>query len=401
MHILVLGTHRSGTSAVTRLINMMGAYVGPEDLSIGASEENPRGFWERKDVIAANDALLAAMGCSWHDITLWDADTLPDTAQSAFHNDMQTILDEMTPHAPWVMKDPRLCLTFPTLLPLLDTPICVIVHRDPLEIAMSLNTRNNLPIATGLALWESYMVYALNASRDLPCIYISHTDVLEDPIATTRTLHNQLQHHGCESLTFPEDTAINEFISPSLHREKASDHPPYNADLEAYCTGKQRPKKPLTLSQNSYYALQAHHEINQTIAQLEEETGKRQGNLDTVLLSLDLPTGNTSPEAAARKINGMKQHMEDMETTIRTLTKDCETHQQRIHDRENDIQLLTRYLELLAQYLAAIETSKQWRLGEFFVRNLSRLGAKNPQATVFDDVHKTLGHIDEWRSGGA
>ena len=30
MQIIVLGMHRSGTSLVTRLINMMGAYFGPE-----------------------------------------------------------------------------------------------------------------------------------------------------------------------------------------------------------------------------------------------------------------------------------------------------------------------------------------------------------------------------------
>jgi hypothetical protein len=38
--------HRSGTSMVARLLNMMGAYFGAEGISTGANRENPKGFWE-------------------------------------------------------------------------------------------------------------------------------------------------------------------------------------------------------------------------------------------------------------------------------------------------------------------------------------------------------------------
>jgi hypothetical protein len=37
MQIIVLGMHRAGTSAVTRLINLMGAYLGPEEQFLPAN----------------------------------------------------------------------------------------------------------------------------------------------------------------------------------------------------------------------------------------------------------------------------------------------------------------------------------------------------------------------------
>ena len=44
---------------VARLLNMMGAYFAPEGLSAyGANQENPKGFWERRDVRTLNDRLL-------------------------------------------------------------------------------------------------------------------------------------------------------------------------------------------------------------------------------------------------------------------------------------------------------------------------------------------------------
>ena len=54
MQLFVIGMHRSGTSLVARLLNLAGAYFGPEGSSIGANEENPKCFWERPDVVEIN-----------------------------------------------------------------------------------------------------------------------------------------------------------------------------------------------------------------------------------------------------------------------------------------------------------------------------------------------------------
>src|ERR1700754_2964112 len=65
--VLVLGMHRSGTSAVTRLLGMTGLDMANADALLPAhASDNPDGYWERADINALNDALLAARGFAWN-----------------------------------------------------------------------------------------------------------------------------------------------------------------------------------------------------------------------------------------------------------------------------------------------------------------------------------------------
>ena len=43
---VVVGMHRSGTSIVSRLLNLLGAHLGPEDDLMPPKPDNPTGFWE-------------------------------------------------------------------------------------------------------------------------------------------------------------------------------------------------------------------------------------------------------------------------------------------------------------------------------------------------------------------
>jgi hypothetical protein len=58
MQIILLGMHRSGTSAVAGLIHLMGAYVGDETIYMPPTKDNPKGYWERMDVYRFNDRFL-------------------------------------------------------------------------------------------------------------------------------------------------------------------------------------------------------------------------------------------------------------------------------------------------------------------------------------------------------
>lgn len=47
-------------------------------------------------------------------------------------------LQDVGRYEPWVMKDPRMALAMPLWRPLIGTPICVLVHKDPIKNALSL-----------------------------------------------------------------------------------------------------------------------------------------------------------------------------------------------------------------------------------------------------------------------
>jgi len=84
MQILVLGMHRSGTSMVARLLNMMGVYFAPEGVEMPAHHSNPKGFWERKDVYELSKRLLASAGYDWQQLAGFSIDALPSAAVAEF-----------------------------------------------------------------------------------------------------------------------------------------------------------------------------------------------------------------------------------------------------------------------------------------------------------------------------
>src|SRR5271170_3761934 len=70
--LLVLGTHRSGTSAFTRVFSLLGADL-PKSM-LGANPTNEAGHWESEDLIAIHDDLLATAGSRWDDWRAFNPD---------------------------------------------------------------------------------------------------------------------------------------------------------------------------------------------------------------------------------------------------------------------------------------------------------------------------------------
>ena len=64
--LLILGMHRSGTSAVTGALALRGVYLGQDLMPPGP--DNPRGFWEHAGVVAIHERLLEALDRRWDDL---------------------------------------------------------------------------------------------------------------------------------------------------------------------------------------------------------------------------------------------------------------------------------------------------------------------------------------------
>jgi hypothetical protein len=182
--VVVLGMHRSGTTAVTRTINLMGVPTSAEEDLAPGWVGNPAGHWESLTVMRTNDELLRTVGAAWWcpppvDERLWSSpriERLRPAARAGFRASHTT--DQ------WVTKDPRLCVTFPFWRKTLDEPLVVVlVTRHPLEVAASLETRDALPIAFGLGLWERYMHHALRSVVGLPVFVTRYDELLEGPTA--------------------------------------------------------------------------------------------------------------------------------------------------------------------------------------------------------------------------
>jgi hypothetical protein len=153
--VSIAGMHRSGTSMVARILRDAGLYLGAEDELMPPGIDNPEGYWEHADLVALNDAVLAELGGAWD----LPPDPPADWAAPRFDS-LRTaatgLVNRFAGQDPWGWKDPRNSLTAPFWRSVVG-PITVIgVVRNPLEVALSLQKRNQFSLPLGLALWYAY-----------------------------------------------------------------------------------------------------------------------------------------------------------------------------------------------------------------------------------------------------
>jgi len=227
--ICVLGMHRSGTSAVSRMLNLLGVDLGPEVHRMEASDDNPAGFWEHRMLANLNDELLARLGGSWdrppETPPGWEAaDSLDDIRTRA----AAVITHDFRPGTLWGWKDPRTCLTLPfwrALVPEMRYVLCV---RSPQDVARSLEARNGLTVGQSLALWHTYTERAVAHTTGASRLVVSYDEVVDQPqetaarlqafigpSATTRSvalaaesIDRALRHHHSSTLALAEDSPV-------------------------------------------------------------------------------------------------------------------------------------------------------------------------------------------------
>ncbi len=226
--VLVLGMHRSGTSAVTRLLGMSGLNVGDADALLPAHpSDNPSGYWERADLNAINDDFLTTIGHAWNRVAGLDADGVATASDSEADARIESLIAQFDAQGrSWVIKDPRLSLTLPRWLPRLKHPVCVIVVRDPREVAASMASgpRGTFTSAFVVALWTQYMHAALDALRGQRAIFVSYRAVLADPLAQSERIVRCLRELGVNDIHTPDRDEVSAFIDRKQHRSEAQTH---------------------------------------------------------------------------------------------------------------------------------------------------------------------------------
>lgn len=203
--IFILGMHRSGTSLVTRLLQQCGGFVGTTEEQLTPSEWNRDGFWERQDVLHLNERLLDLMRPDladwpaqkgWMKIPPDPAPVLADHLLRDWRRDRDRVFSRVKDeNRPWLIKDPRLCLTLPWWREAAPDAPVLLVFRNPLEIARSLNQRNGLDLLDTMALWEAYMCSALRAAEG-KILLVSLHDLLADPVDQLARILQALADYG-------------------------------------------------------------------------------------------------------------------------------------------------------------------------------------------------------------
>ncbi|HTZ08597.1 MAG TPA: hypothetical protein VMB72_05980 [Acidimicrobiales bacterium] len=183
--VLVLGMHRSGTSALTGALGCLGlALPAPDDLVRGRYD-NPV-HYESAALTAVGDDALAALGGSWSAPPPLDPGWEGSPALAPLVPAAAAAARRAFPgRGPVLWKDPRLCLLLPWWRGLLPAPVAtVLLWRRPGAVARSLAARQGFPVSLGLALWHRYTQAALAALAGSAAYVVSYEGLLADPPGT-------------------------------------------------------------------------------------------------------------------------------------------------------------------------------------------------------------------------
>ena len=160
--VAVLGMSRSGTSAVSGMFAMAGFFAGREEDLLEATEANPAGFWENRNVWRLNESILERMGGTWFDPPDEDRQLAARAwATPELLAVFERIVEEAS-DAPVTLKDPRIGVMLPVWGEIIDDHLHpVLVIRDPIEIALSVSRRDGAPASFTLAAWQLHMTAVL------------------------------------------------------------------------------------------------------------------------------------------------------------------------------------------------------------------------------------------------
>ena len=166
--ILVAGSHRSGTSALARVLSLVGCdlpkHVMPQ------REDNEFGFWEPEPVVHAHDTFLTSIGSSWDDVAALPDGALVSSGARELRQQLALVLLEEYGTSPlFVVKDPRISRLLPLWLAVLAelqiAPVIAVAVRNPLEVAASLKAREGFTTTKSLLLWLRHMLESEQHSR--------------------------------------------------------------------------------------------------------------------------------------------------------------------------------------------------------------------------------------------
>ncbi|MEZ5065808.1 MAG: glycosyltransferase [bacterium] len=224
--ILVLGMHRSGTSALTRVLHLLGAELGSNLMP--PSPANPKGYWEHADIVFLHDVALAHLGRTWDDPRPIDAERLRGPDLAPVRRQLRDLLEkEFGDSALWAVKDPRLCRLLPLWAPVLEeldvTPRFLLAQRDSREVAASLVKREGMESGFAHLLWLEHVLVAERATRGSVRSSLWYGDLLGDWRGVVDRISNELRIVWPNA---PEIVAaeVDTFLDPSLrHHRSASD----------------------------------------------------------------------------------------------------------------------------------------------------------------------------------
>jgi hypothetical protein len=273
--VCTLGMHRSGTSLVSRTLNLLGVHLGAPQYISNAGDDNPKGYWEHHPLALLNDEILARFGGRWDDPPVLSEGWTHDPRLEDLRSSARRLLVEHFAAAPlWGWKDPRTCLTLPFWQDLIGTMRYVLCLRNPCAVVASLGRRNGISSARAERLWLTHVGSSLAHTSGQPRLFVFYEDMIDDVAPELKRLNAFIG--GPERQDDPRIPArVAEFLETDLCHHRMS---------IAELAGDRR----ISFATKSLYlALRGHAPVDQPAESVRRARADRVANRTLELLAQD------------------------------------------------------------------------------------------------------------------
>ncbi len=196
--VVILGTSRSGTSAIARAFVLAGFFAGTDEQLLGPRPSNVMGHFEALSVLELNEEVLRRFDSSW-----WAQG--PSAAVQRRHRAdyqprIRSILESLQSQAeghPIVIKEPRISALLPIWGSAIDRRLHVVLAvRSPIEVALSLFERDGTPLQCGLAAWEVHMTGLLDYLNGADVTVAPFAQIINRPESMVKAVESAVAHIG-------------------------------------------------------------------------------------------------------------------------------------------------------------------------------------------------------------
>ena len=216
---VVLGMHRSGTSALTGLLGNLGI-SGPKD-PLGATENNLLGYWESTSLVTSSDRFLLSQNSHWSQLYHWSSSWWKSAAAldwiDSYWHDLQNAYNT---NEHFVLKDPRLCILLEGMIPCLIDSLLqldfLLILRSPVEVVISLCKAEEISPYDALNLWIGSVFRAECMSRPYSRNIFTYNQLLNKP----QTILDSFGLNWNQSFMESRLDQATSFLRPSLYRTK-------------------------------------------------------------------------------------------------------------------------------------------------------------------------------------
>lgn len=221
--ILVLGVHRSGSSALSGVLYRMGIDLGKEIAP--PSYDNPKGFYENIRIQALNNKLLTELKVTWDHTGFLKEYWWKHPAITKYKSEaIEIIQKEFEGQDLFAIKEPRICYLFPfweEILRSLDIAIqCVVMLRHPEEVVASLEKRNKFSYTKSHLLYLTHLFCIEKYIKDYPTSFVKYNELLANPVRIVQYLDKELSLGTPKEKMRPEN--FEDFITKSFQNHHFS-----------------------------------------------------------------------------------------------------------------------------------------------------------------------------------